>query len=179
MVSTDSRTANETDSPIADHRIAWTLERFEWLAIEWPAVVFWGGWASFTLGILILAVRGSWWWLVMLPAWWLMGGAKAAGILVFLVRGGERNELSIHHDGTMFHSTNASEAVYAHWRGFVNQGESFLLWGADGRYRLVIPKRALAQDDYAVISERVGIDLAKLASGDEAAVVHSAGTQPS
>lgn len=87
------------------------------------------------------------------------------GLLVFLLRGGERNDLTISPDGTMFASTNQSEAVYAHWRAFVNQGESFLLWGADGRYRLVIPKRVLTRQDYAAVRERLGIDLTKLRSG--------------
>jgi hypothetical protein len=166
--------ASKPDSPDAEYRIGWTLRRLEWLATEWPAVVVWGGWAGFLLAPVTVAARQSWWWLVLLIVWWLVGGRKAVGLLVFLLRGGERNDLTISPDGTMFASTNQSEAVYAHWRAFVNQGESFLLWGADGRYRLVIPKRVLTRQDYAAVRERLGIDLTKLRSGQEALVeVHS------
>jgi hypothetical protein len=113
--------ASKPDSPDAEYRIGWTLRRLEWLATEWPAVVVWGGWAGFLLAPVTVAARQSWWWLVLLIVWWLVGGRKAVGLLVFLLRGGERNDLTISPDGTMFASTNQSEAVYAHWRAFVNQ----------------------------------------------------------
>jgi len=100
--------------------------------------------------------------------WWLLGGRKAAGIAWFLLLGSEQNELVVSGDGTLFLAQGGGEPVYAHWRGFVDQGDSFVLWGADGRYRLVIPKRALAPEDYATIESRVGVDLISLRSGEEA-----------
>ncbi|MCA9593535.1 MAG: hypothetical protein KC776_09505 [Myxococcales bacterium] len=86
----------------------------------------------------------------------------------FLALGRERFELTLREDGAIFVSFNGGEPVNAWWRGFVNQGSTFLLWGADGRYRLVIPKRALTAADYAAIEERVGVDLRTLLFAQEA-----------
>lgn len=153
---------------VLEHRIRWTLRRREWLRTEWPAVVLWCGWAGALLAPLALAIQRSLWWLALLPLWWLVGGRKAAGIVSFLALGRERFELTLREDGAIFVSFNGGEPVSAWWRGFVNQGSTFLLWGADGRYRLVIPKRALTAADYAAIEERVGVDLRTLLFAQEA-----------
>ncbi len=160
-------TETRTNAP---HTICWTLGRSEWLATEWPAVLVWGGLAVVLAGLLVVGLQHSLWWLGLVPVWLVLGGAKAAGIAWFLVRGGERNELTIKGDGVMLISQNGSEPVYAHWVAFVNQGRSFLLWGGDGRYRLVIPRRALTQRDLREIADRVGVELASLPAGAEARV---------
>lgn len=152
------------------HTIGWTLGRSEWLATEWPAVLVRGGLAAVPALLLVVGLQHSLWWLSLVPVWLVLGGAKAVGIAWFLIRGGERNELTIRGDGGMLVSTNGSEPVHAHWVAFVNQGSSFLLWGGDGRYRLVIPRRALTQRDLREIADRVGVELASLPVGAEARV---------
>ncbi len=144
--------------------------RLEWLTTEWPALILWVGWASLLLLALVIAVRHSWWCLLLLLPWWLVGGGKAMAIIRFLVAGAERNELLVRGDGAMFASVNQQAPEYAHWVAFVNEGKVFVLWGGDGRYRLVIPRRALSAADYLAVRDRVGIDLAKEsgAVGEEA-----------
>lgn len=152
------------------HTICWTLGRSEWLATEWPAVLVRGGLAAVSAVLLAVGLQHSLWWLSLVPAWLVLGGAKAVGMTWFLVRGGESNELRIDGDGRMLVSSNGSEPVHALWVAFVNQGSSYLLWGADGRHRLVIPRRALTQGDLREIADRVGVELANLPVGAEARV---------
>lgn len=111
-------------------------------------------------------LRPSEWLATEWPSVLLGFGAIAA--LVLLCRRGAAVELLVHEDGTIFVSEAGAEPVYAHWRGFVQEGATFVLWGADGRYRLVIPRRALAPPDFAALLSRTGVDLLALEPGQEA-----------
>jgi len=158
---------------VDEHEIRFVLGRVEWARTEWPAVLVWGGWAAVLLLGIALAVTRSPWWAFLLLAWWPLGGAKATGILGFLLRSTHRIGLRVQADGAIFASENDSEPVYCHWVGFQDCGRTFLLWGGDGRYRLIIPKRALTSADYLALRERVGVDLANLGPGQEARIQKS------
>lgn len=152
------------------HEIRYSLGRREWLRTEWPALLVWVvPPVLILLGIVAAVSYASSWWALTLPVWFVLGGAKATGLLLFLL-GRSRVLLQVHEDGTMFVGENGSEPVYCHWMAFVDEGETFLLWGADGRYRLIIPKRALGDADYAAVRGRVGVDLETLHEGQEARI---------
>lgn len=121
------------------------------------------------LGIVAAMNCSSTWWALTLPVWLVLGGAKATGLVLFLLLG-SRVVLQVEEDGVIFAGENGSEPVYCHWRGVVDQGETFLLWGADGRYRLIIPKRALDDADHAALQVGIGIDLRTLRAGQEARI---------
>ena len=168
--ASDGPLEEPSEPPLSKHRIRWTLKRREWLATEWPALALWGALAAASLLLVAIAVTHSWWGLWLLPAWWFLGGSKAVGIATFLVRGSELNELVIPEDGIVLLETAGSAPVYAHWRAFVDEGPCYVLLGGDGRYRLVIPKRALHSEDYAAIERSVGIDLTALHLHQEARI---------
>lgn len=147
------------------------MSKSDWLHFEWPLLAFWGTFAALLLLPLAVAPWFSVWWLlpllIWLPVWWFLAGRTVAGMVYFLICGSQRHELTIRDDGIMFLSTNDAEPVFAQWMGFVNKGSSFLLWGGDGRYRLVIPKRVLTPDDYEAIRGKTGVDLTTTQRGQE------------
>lgn len=150
------------------YEIRYTLGRREWAQTEFPALLVWIPLAGFmALGIAVKICTASGWWALTLPVWWIFLGAKAWGLLLFLAL---RSSvlIQITREGVLFVGEGGSTPVYAHWSGFTDQGGTYLLWGGDGRYRLVIPKRALSSDDYREIRERVGVDLPSLSMGQEA-----------
>lgn len=154
--------------PAERHEICDTLRRREWLRTEWPALVVWvAPPVLILLGITAAMTYASVWWALTLPVWFVLGGAKATGLLLVLLRG-SRVLLRVGADGTIAVGVNGSEPVYCHWRGFVDEGETLVLWGADGRYRLVIPKRVLGEADHAAVHCRIGVDLKTLQAGEEA-----------
>jgi hypothetical protein len=158
-------------SQVADYyEIRYVLGRREWARTEWPALLVWvAPPILILLGILAATIYASAWWALTLPIWFILGGAKATGILWFLLRG-SRFLLLVDEDGTVFVGENGSEPQYCHWVGFVDEGETLLLWGADGRYRLIIPKRVLTKADYSALRSRMGIDVEKLQAGQEARI---------
>jgi hypothetical protein len=154
-------------SDCGQYQIRFVLNRGEWAATEWPALVFRVGWAAFLLLAITLAAACPPWWALLLLAWWPMGGAKATGILLFILRGAQRIALNVGSDGIISASANGSDAVYCYWIAFQDCGMTYLLWGADGRFRLIVPKRALTSADYAALHQLTGVDLAKLRLGQE------------
>jgi hypothetical protein len=151
------------------HVIVYSLGRREWARTEWPAIVVWGGIAIVPLLGIAFATARSPWWALLLLLWWPLLGRKGTAIFLFLARG-SRVKIAVRSDGAIFVSEGGSEPQYAHWVGFVDCGDTFLLWGGDGRYRLIIPKRALTAKDYAVLAEYTGVDLPKLLRGEEVRV---------
>ncbi len=158
-------------SQAADYyEIRYSLGRREWLRTEWPALVVWVAPPVLVLlGILAATIYHSGWWTLALPVWFILGGAKATGLLLFLLRR-SRILLQVDGKGTIFVGENGSEPVYCHWAGVVDEGETVLLWGGDGRYRLIVPKRALTDADCSAFQSRVGVDLRALDAGQEAAL---------
>ncbi len=157
-----------------DFEFRYHLMRWDWLRTEWPAILFWcvPGFAflaailslvflSFNHPILITL------WLFLTPVWWFIFGLKSIAILFFLLRGREDHVLTIQNNGVIFVSTNGSEPVYAHWKGIQNNGVTFLMWGADGRYRLIIPRKAVSNEVEEAFQKRVGISLRELPYGKE------------
>jgi len=152
-----------------DHEIGFALGRMEWLRTEWPAVFFRGAWpvpllCSMGLAPVGVSPRGAW---RLRRWWWPLGGRTAAGIAGFLLRGTRRIALRVRHDGAIFASADGSEPVYCHWVAFEDSGQSYVLRGGDGRYRLIIPKRALRAPDHTALRQRAGVDLSTLAPGQE------------
>ena len=160
--------ARETeDEARPPYRISWTLTRAEWLASEWPAIPFHGGLAVAFGFPMAAAVYYSLWCLLLVPVWfpvWFLlgGGRQIISIVVFLIRGDVGNELTIEGDGVMLHAYPGEEPRGAPWRGFQSYKRTFVLCGGDGRHRLVIPRRALTEDDMRAIAARVGVDLAQM-----------------
>lgn len=160
----------EGDQGTDYYEIHYSLGRCEWLRTDWPALVVWVVPPLLLLALLLAAtINLSGWCALALPVWFILGGAKATGLLLFLLRGSEVH-LQVDEKGTIFVSENGSEPVYCHWAGVVDEGTTYLLWGADGRYRMIVPKRALTDADYSAFHSRVGIDLKALSFGQEASL---------
>lgn len=160
-------------SESAGHEIRFRLSRSEWLKAEWPALLMLLLPSALLLGIG-LAARRSAWWALLLVAWWPLGGARALGLVWFLVGGGSEVCVRVLPSGVILAAENGAEPRYAHWVGFQESGDSFVLWGGDGRYRLVLPRRALTPADHAALRERTGVDLMTLGPRQEARIRRAA-----
>ncbi len=144
------------------HDISYRLRRDEWLQSEWPAITFWGGlWLlGFTPLVMLLFV--TWWSVLLFLAWNFLVGRKVLGIFWFVWKGKSDITLRIYEDGNIAIRENSTEFSYTYLEHFESQGNTFLLWGADGRFRVIIPRRVLTQSDYEAILCYTGNDLQTL-----------------
>jgi hypothetical protein len=78
--------------------------------------------------------------------------------------------LELRVDGGLFASEAGGPAQYGHWTDIEDQGETSVISGGDGRFRLVVPKAALGAVERVLVAARLGVDLASLAPGQRARI---------
>ncbi len=130
--------------------IRYHLRPSDWLQTEWPALI----WLAIALTALTSVVAAAllasaWFALLLVPA--LALARRGLAIAMFLLTGGHEVVLRVEPTGAIFASERGSAPVHAHWRELESHPQTFVLWGADGRYRLVIPRAALGPEDEAAI----------------------------
>ena len=134
------------------HTVRFTIRRREWWPTEFPALVVWGGLSVVLLGGAVgLALISAWLWPVAIVVFLIMmawSGSRVIGVARFLVRGREDVVLHIYRTRVI---AEDDPPVDLEARGVDDVGHAWLLWGGDGRYRCIIPKGAVTEEQVAAL----------------------------
>jgi hypothetical protein len=154
--------ATASEPAMDQHEIRFTCTRLGWLRTQWAALFFWSVVGGLVLLPIALSVRQSWWWLCLLPVWFVLGGRQLVGILIFLVRGKARLIVYVTPTG---HAMGVSEdggrmVLPLDDVRFEDQGTQWLLVANSGRVQLPIPKTALTAGDIEAVRRLRGVELA-------------------
>jgi hypothetical protein len=125
------------------------------------ALFFWGVVGGLVLIPILVLVKHSWWWLCLLPLWFVLGGRQLVGILIFLVRG--RADLIVYVTPTgsaMGVSEDGGEVVLPlDDVTFYEEGSQWVLVANLGRVQLPIPKGVLTAADIEAVRRLRGVEL--------------------
>ena len=129
------------------HTVRFTIRRRDWWPTEFPAIVVWGGLSVVLLvGAVSLVLISRWLIPVSVRVFMVMmvwSGSRVIGIARFLVRGREDVVLRIYPTRVI---AEGDPPVDLEARGVDDVGHAWLLWGGDGRYRCIIPKGAVMEE---------------------------------
>ena len=143
--------------------VSWRLSRREWLSTEATGFLSWCFIAATTGAVVASAVRASILGAVLVVPWWLYAGGRAVRFMWALVFGLPMITLRIDSKRTLMTGEGASGFFYHWWNRITDEGAAWVLIGADGRYRLVMPKRAFDVSARAALEAATGLTLNHLA----------------